>query len=63
VTGAPGLRTSSPAELVFPVRRLAADCLVAWKPVVERGYEGLVAKDGRSPYESGPTRRWLKVKQ
>ena len=27
------------------------------------GYEGLVAKDEVSPYEGGPTRRWLKVKQ
>jgi len=27
------------------------------------GYEGYVAKDERSPYEGGPTRRWLKVKQ
>jgi ATP-dependent DNA ligase len=31
--------------------------------VVERGYEGFVAKDDTSPYEAGPTRRWLKVKQ
>jgi ATP-dependent DNA ligase len=31
--------------------------------VVERGYEGYVAKDEASVYESGPTRRWLKVKQ
>jgi ATP-dependent DNA ligase len=31
--------------------------------VVERGYEGLVAKDEASPYGGGPTRRWLKVKQ
>jgi ATP-dependent DNA ligase len=31
--------------------------------VVERGYEGLVAKDEASAYEAGPTRRWLKVKQ
>ena len=31
--------------------------------MVERGYEGYVAKDDASPYEGGPTRRWLKVKQ
>jgi ATP-dependent DNA ligase len=31
--------------------------------VVERGYEGYVAKDGASAYEGGPPRRWLKVKQ
>jgi ATP-dependent DNA ligase len=31
--------------------------------VVERGYEGYVAKDESSAYEGGATRRWLKVKQ
>jgi ATP-dependent DNA ligase len=31
--------------------------------VVERRYEGYVAKDEASAYEGGPTRRWLKVKQ
>jgi ATP-dependent DNA ligase len=53
----------SGSELIFPVRRLAPDGLEAWKQVVERGYEGYVAKDERSPYEGGPTRRWLKVEQ
>jgi ATP-dependent DNA ligase len=43
--------------------RLAADGLEAWKQVVERGYEGYVAKDEASVYEGGATRRWLKVKQ
>jgi ATP-dependent DNA ligase len=51
------------SELVFPVRRLAPDGLQAWKQVIERGYEGYVAKDEASVYEGGPTRRWLKVKQ
>jgi ATP-dependent DNA ligase len=51
------------SDLVFPVRRLAADGLEAWQQVVERGYEGLVAKDETSPYAGGPTKRWLKVKQ
>jgi ATP-dependent DNA ligase len=41
----------------------APDGMEAWSQVVERGYEGLVAKDERSPYEAGPTKRWLKVKQ
>jgi hypothetical protein len=41
------------SELVFPVRRLAPDGLEAWKQVVERGYEGLVAKDEASAY-AGP---------
>jgi ATP-dependent DNA ligase len=51
------------SELVFAIRRLAADGLEAWKQVIERGYEGYVAKDDSSVYEGGPTRRWLKVKQ
>jgi ATP-dependent DNA ligase len=50
------------AELVFRVP-LAPDGLEAWAQVVERGYEGYVAKDERSAYEGGATRRWLKVKQ
>jgi bifunctional non-homologous end joining protein LigD len=32
-------------DLVFAVRRLARDGLEAWKQVVERGYEGYVAKE------------------
>jgi ATP-dependent DNA ligase len=51
------------SELVFPVRRLAPDGLQAWTQVIERGYEGYVAKDDTSVYEGGLTRRWLKVKQ
>jgi bifunctional non-homologous end joining protein LigD len=50
-------------DLMFPVRRLAPDGLEAWNQVIERGYEGYVAKDEVSAYEGGPTRRWLKVKQ
>ena len=34
--------------LIFPARRLAANGLEAWTEVVERGYEGLVAKDEAS---------------
>jgi bifunctional non-homologous end joining protein LigD len=49
-------------DLVLPVRRLADDGLAAWQQVVERGYEGLVAKDPASPYVGGRTLRWLKVK-
>jgi ATP-dependent DNA ligase len=50
-------------ELVFPVRRFAPDGLEAWQQVIERGYEGYVAKDEVSAYEGGATRRCLKVKQ
>ena len=61
---APGCRTSPPgSELVFPVRRLMSDGVEAWRQVVERGYEGYVAKDESSVCEGGPTRRWLKMKQ
>jgi hypothetical protein len=48
-------------ELVFPVRRLAENGLEAWAQVIERGCEGYVAKNERSHYEGGATRRWLKV--
>jgi ATP-dependent DNA ligase len=47
---------------VFSIRRLAPDGLQAWKQVVERGYEGYVAKDEASVYEGGPAERSLKVK-
>ena len=43
-----------------------SDCrktVAARQQVVEREYEGYVAKDAASAYEGGPTRRWLKVKQ
>jgi ATP-dependent DNA ligase len=50
-------------ERVLPVRRLAGDGLEAWEQVLERGYEGYVAKDEASAYEGGRTRCWLKVKQ
>jgi ATP-dependent DNA ligase len=30
--------------------------------VIERGFEGYVAKDEASAYEGGATRRWVKVK-
>ncbi len=49
-------------DLVLPVRRLADDGLAAWQRVLERGYEGLVAKDPASLYVGGRTLRWLKVK-
>lgn len=49
--------------LLFPARRLAPNGLAAWAEVLERGYEGLIAKDPASPYVGGRTRAWLKVKQ
>jgi ATP-dependent DNA ligase len=50
-------------DLVLPVRRLAKNGFEAWTELIARDCEGLVAKDETSPYEAGPTRRWLKVKQ
>src|SRR5262245_12770601 len=49
-------------DVLLPARRLADDGLKAWRQVVERGDEGLVAKDPASPYRGGRTRAWLKVK-
>jgi bifunctional non-homologous end joining protein LigD len=50
-------------ELVLPVRRLSRNGFEAWSELIARDYEGLVAKEEAGLYESGPTRRWLKVKQ
>ena len=62
----PGLlprRILSTQRSNLPVRCLASHGIKAWKQVIARGDEGYVAKDEASPYEAGPTRRWLKVKQ
>jgi bifunctional non-homologous end joining protein LigD len=50
-------------RLIFPARRLADHGLEAWNQVVQRGYEGYVAKNPASPYKGGHTLSWLKVKQ
>jgi ATP-dependent DNA ligase len=42
-----------------PPRRFGTR-LETWAQVIERGYEGYVAKDEASAYEGGPTKRWLK---
>ena len=39
------------------------DGITAWAEALERGYEGMVAKDPASPYRGGRTLSWLKVKQ
>lgn len=49
--------------LIFPSRRLATNGLEAWAQVLERTYEGLVAKDESSPYRGGRTLSWIKVRQ
>jgi bifunctional non-homologous end joining protein LigD len=43
-------------------RRLAANGLEAYKIARQRGYEGVVAKDGFSPYVEKRSKLWLKVK-
>lgn len=48
-------------SLILPARRLALEGLAAWREVLHRGYEGLVAKDDSSTYVGGRTLRWLKV--
>jgi bifunctional non-homologous end joining protein LigD len=47
---------------IFPSVRLAANGLNAYKAAKRKGYEGLVAKDESTPYVSGRSRSWLKVK-
>jgi len=36
---------------------------MAWREALQRGYEGIVAKDPESLYVPGRTLKWLKVKQ
>jgi ATP-dependent DNA ligase len=50
-------------HLVHAARRLAPNGVDAWAQVIERGYEGFVAKDEASVYVGGRSRSWLKVKQ
>ena len=47
---------------LLPSRRLAQNGLAAFRVAQRRGYEGLVAKDLSSPYRSGRSTDWLKVK-
>ncbi len=49
--------------MIFPARRLAKNELKAWQAALERGDEGIVAKDQESRYVPGRTLKWLKVKQ
>ncbi len=43
-------------------RRLSKDGLTAFRQARRRGFEGVVGKDEASPYVSGRSRSWLKVK-
>ena len=48
---------------ILPTRRLSPNGFAAWAEVLHRGYEGMVAKDPKSPYVGGRTLKWLEVKQ
>lgn len=50
------------SDRLFPSRRLALNGLGAYRTAQRRRYEGVVAKDLSSPYVSGRSQRWLKVK-
>ena len=50
------------SKRLFPSRRLATNGLTAYRRALERGYEGLIAKDGRAPYVEGRSNCWVKVK-
>jgi len=56
-------RLVSSHGMVFPARRLDRNGLKAWNEALERGLEGIVAKDPESHYVPGRTLSWLKVKQ
>src|SRR5437667_6344294 len=47
--------------LILPARRLDADGLKAWHQALERGYEGVVAKDERACYVGGSSTSWMKA--
>jgi ATP-dependent DNA ligase len=39
-------------DLLLPVRRFSDDGLNAWQEAMERGYEGIMAKDSASPHQA-----------
>jgi ATP-dependent DNA ligase len=45
--------------MVFRFRRLPDNRGTAWDVVVDRGYEGMVAKDPRPTYRARATRAWV----
>ena len=49
--------------VLFPARPLADNELKAWQQVLDRGYEGFIAKDDSALYRGGRSLAWLKVKQ
>ncbi len=50
-------------SLLMRSRLLSSNGLLAYKEAKRKGWEGIIAKDGSSPYQPGKrTRTWLKVK-
>lgn len=49
-------------KFLMLARRLARDGFEAFRAAKRRGYEGLLAKDSFSRYQSGRSNAWLKVK-
>jgi bifunctional non-homologous end joining protein LigD len=49
-------------DRLLPSRRIAHNGLGAYRTARKHGYEGIVAKDLSSPYVSGRSMSWLKVK-
>ena len=47
---------------ILPTRRLSPNGFAAWAEVLNRRYEGMVAKDPESKYVGGRTLKWIKVK-
>ena len=47
---------------VFVSRRLASNGIAAYRTAGQKGFEGIVAKDGASVYEERRSTKWLKVK-
>jgi hypothetical protein len=52
-----------PCELSGPCGHLALEGELGDLYQIEKGYEGVGAKDPQSPYVGGRTLKWLKVKQ
>jgi bifunctional non-homologous end joining protein LigD len=55
-------QNNPPNNVIVPSFRLASNGLEAYRLAIQRKFEGLVAKDGSSPYVEGRSRFWLKVK-
>jgi bifunctional non-homologous end joining protein LigD len=50
------------SEQLLIAHRLAPNGLTAFSIAKRKGLEGIIAKDGDSPYEERRSRKWLKVK-